>query len=272
MDLYYNDQKVASLPIEPTSTIGQVKEILRNWLTPQGVTKYTISLRFNNGTGLSTSVFEVDTYDAMDFQAQAELLTGGSIMVNVSQINPTTQTTAALPQAAQQTAPTKHTGVYDAVTLKALTVAKLKVILREQKKKVGGRKQELIDRILGVATAPVAKKTQVPPVQQTQVPNQQVPNQQPQTQQQVPNQQVPPVETQTYNVVPIYAIKDDNDNYTGFTSKEDALRWWVESELPTTDTILDVNEPINYEGDVEQEIIEEAMENEEYFIVEINMR
>ena len=63
--------------------MGQLKKILSDWLIPQGVTNYTIKLLFNNGTELSNVVFQSNTYDNIDFKAQANLLLGGSIRVEV---------------------------------------------------------------------------------------------------------------------------------------------------------------------------------------------
>ena len=82
MDLYYNDQKVSVLSIEPTSTVGQVKNILNDWLVPQGITNYNVKIIFNDGSELSPSVFQSDKYNNINFQQQALLLSGGSIHVN----------------------------------------------------------------------------------------------------------------------------------------------------------------------------------------------
>ena len=93
MDLYYNGQKLSSLNIDPTMTVGSLKNILRNWLVPQGVTNYTVGLRFNNNTDLAPVVFESNQYDNINFVNYTPLLNGGSIFITtVRQPDPTPPT------------------------------------------------------------------------------------------------------------------------------------------------------------------------------------
>ncbi len=82
MDLFYNQQKISQLPITGETTIGQIKKTLHDWLAPQGITSYSIRIFFSNGTELSNVVFQTNTYDASNLQAQAQLLLGGSIHIN----------------------------------------------------------------------------------------------------------------------------------------------------------------------------------------------
>ena len=89
MDLWFNNQKVSSIDIQPTTTIGQLKLTLENWLKPQGYTNYQIRVVFNNNTELPGIVFDSITYDQVNFHAQANLIKGGKIYVTATkQIKP----------------------------------------------------------------------------------------------------------------------------------------------------------------------------------------
>lgn len=83
MDLYYNDQKISTVPIIGQTTIGQIKKMISDWLVPQGITNYVVRLFFNNNTELSSVVFTTNTYDGSNLVAQEALLPGGSIRVNL---------------------------------------------------------------------------------------------------------------------------------------------------------------------------------------------
>jgi len=152
MDLYYNDAKLAILPIYPTTTVGELKQILANWLIPQGVTDYKVRLFFNNGTELAAVVFQSNAYDAINFESQANLLKGASVQVITKVTTPT------------------EVGGKSREELNLLTIPKLKDILKELGVKTSGNKQELIERILSAPgnktvthtspkTPPAAEKT-----------------------------------------------------------------------------------------------------------------
>jgi len=102
MDLFYNQQKISQLPVTGETTIGQIKKTLNDWLVPQGITSYSVRLFFSNGTELSNVVFQTNTYDASNFQAQAALLLGGSIHINTqpAPVPAATTPAAAVPVAA----------------------------------------------------------------------------------------------------------------------------------------------------------------------------
>lgn len=286
MDLYYNENKVASLPISGGTTIGDLKQILSNWLVPQGVTNYTVRLFFNNGTELSAVVFQSNTYDAMNFAAQANLLNGGSVKVNTEA--PKAPSPAKVPKAVSPlTSPTKVVGTGKTrEELNTLKIPELKEILKGLGAKTSGNKQELIERILSGAP-PKAGKAGRPPKSPKVSPKSPKLPKSPKVQNvmaqvpvmtQLPAMKLGVLETLAeMPAVPegtIYVIKDDDDNYTGFTSKESALRWWLENELPNTDIDIDelgLSDPIDYEDPDEQELIEQAMEGEEYDIFEVQM-
>ncbi len=88
MDLHYNDQKVASLPVDPLLTVGGLKRILSNWLVPQGVTNYKVRFHFNNGTELAPVVFDSNQYDTINFVAHTNLLNGSKIYITTQEIKP----------------------------------------------------------------------------------------------------------------------------------------------------------------------------------------
>ncbi len=282
MDLYYNNQKVGGLPVDPITTIGQVKTILSDWLVPQGVANYTVRLVFNNGSELSSVVFTNDTYDAMNFQDQASLLPGGAIYVNtvpvpapvpepvpVSQPVPVPSPkpiAAALPTAAPSPRPmtvsTTHEGLIK------LKIPELKEILRARKLKLTGKKQELIDRILGETVLKpeptVGIVVPTPTVSTPAVPTPTVPT---------PAVPTPTVPTPDVPAVPeaiIYAIKD-GDDYTGFKSKEAALRWWLNKHPLLELEIIGLYEPIDFDDEDEQDLIIQAMEDDDYSLVDIIM-
>jgi len=103
MDLIYNGQKVSQLPVTPQTTVGQIKETLKNWLVPQGVTNYTIRLFFNNNVPLSDVVFQTNTYDGTNFEAQKDLIGGGSI--HITPVVSTVPAPSPKPATPVQTAP-----------------------------------------------------------------------------------------------------------------------------------------------------------------------
>ena len=130
MDLYFNDAKISAMEIAPTTTIGQLKQTIDNWLVPQGVTKYTIALLFSNGAAMAKEVFAIDTYDGANFESQASFLNGGQIQVHsviapspapVQQQQIQTNTTAAFqpvqgtnqPQPTQQPAQIVEVFIFD---------------------------------------------------------------------------------------------------------------------------------------------------------------
>lgn len=324
MDLYYNEQKVASLPVTPEFTIGHIKTILRDWLTPQGVTQYSVRLLFNNGTELSSVVFETDTYNDMNFQAQATLLAGGSIHVLpvpqpkvVTPASPvpspkvvtTTTQTATLPSAVSPT-PTEYT----ITTLNALKIPELKNILKNKGLKLSGKKAELIDRILGTVTQAAAPKLGVAqsPINQTEVPNSGV-VQSPINKPAIPEVPLLPAASPISPMSPlgplatdfpdpfagtspltiespltigvpeipdyedergervIYIIKDDNDDYMGFTTKTRALRYWVNNEFGGDVEDIGLYEPIDYDDDDVQESIEQMMEDADYSLISVDI-
>lgn len=81
MDLYYDGNKVSSIPIDATLTVGGLKKIINDWLIPQGIKDYSIKLVFNNGEEIAPVVFNTNNYDTVKFQAYSELLLGSSLYV-----------------------------------------------------------------------------------------------------------------------------------------------------------------------------------------------
>ena len=81
MDLYYKNQKVSTIQLLPGHTVGMVKQILHNWLAPQGITDYNIRIFFNDGTELAPVVLNSSQYDNVNFHAQSSILTGGKIYI-----------------------------------------------------------------------------------------------------------------------------------------------------------------------------------------------
>ena len=84
MDIYYNNKKVSSVPILPENTIGQIKTIIHNWLSP---IKYSLKLLFNDGVELSPLVFTTNNYDNVNFIQHASQLNGSSIFVIPQAVN-----------------------------------------------------------------------------------------------------------------------------------------------------------------------------------------
>lgn len=150
-DLYFNGTKITQVPIVGTTTVGELRQTINNWLVPQGVTEYTIKIILKEGTVIPEVVFQSDTYNAINFQAQVALLPGGSIQVNqpvpikVNTPNPTQPNpTQPNPTHVNTKEPTQHTEA----GLRRLKVTELKDILRNNRLKVGGNKADLITRIL----------------------------------------------------------------------------------------------------------------------------
>jgi len=88
MEVYYNNQKVSTHSLDPSTTVGGIKKIIKDWLAPQGINNYEIILYFNNGTQLAPIVFQTNQYDNINFVAQSNLLPGSKLYV----INTTTNT------------------------------------------------------------------------------------------------------------------------------------------------------------------------------------
>ena len=175
MDLYYNNQKIASLPVTGEWTIGRVKKTLSDWLTPQGITNYSVRLSFNDNTELSSVVFQTGQYDNMNFQAQAKLLKNGKIYIDLPQ--------AAQAVTAQDVAVTGTDGKkYSRTELEAMKIADLKELLKQRNQKVSGNKSELIERII----SETPKAARVTATATPQVPTKQI-----------PTKQMPPVVTAT---------------------------------------------------------------------------
>ena len=84
MNLWLNDIKVSTIEINPTTTISVLKNTLVTWLDKEGYRNYTFKLIFNNGEELSPIVFTSNNYDAVDFQAQNNLIGGGNIYVTAT--------------------------------------------------------------------------------------------------------------------------------------------------------------------------------------------
>ena len=250
MDLYYNNQKVASIPISAGNTIGQVKKILSDWLVPQGVTNYTIRLLFNNGTELSTVVFESNQYDTMNFQAQTNLLNGGQIHVMSKVSQAQVQQTEVKDDIKQTQVKDDIQREYTRDELNKMKIPELKDILKQQGKKISGSKTDLIDRIVGN-------------IQQTRV--QQAEVKQPEVKKTDIKRDLPKQVTGT-----VYAIKEDDD-YTGFTTKEDAYRWWLDKQTDVDLEEVGLFEPIDYDNEDEHELLEQLMDDNDAELIEITM-
>ena len=76
MDLYYNKQKISQIPLVSTTTIGELKQNIENWLIPQSVTKYTIRIFFSDKSELSPEVLNTNSYDHITFESRSHLLNG----------------------------------------------------------------------------------------------------------------------------------------------------------------------------------------------------
>jgi hypothetical protein len=84
MNLWLNDIKVSTIEINPTTTISVLKNTLVAWLDKEGYRNYSFKLIFNNGEELSPIVFTSNNYDAVDFQAQNNLIGGSNIYVTAT--------------------------------------------------------------------------------------------------------------------------------------------------------------------------------------------
>ena len=83
MDLYYNNQLISSISVLPEHTIAQLKQTIKNWLYPQGITNYKIRLIFNGNTELSPIVFDTNQYDNINFESKSDILIGGKIYITL---------------------------------------------------------------------------------------------------------------------------------------------------------------------------------------------
>jgi len=182
MDLYFDNKKVSTLPISPTTTIKQVKETIKNWLVPQGITVYSIKIVLNNGEEVPPMVFDTATYDHLNFQSKAALLPGGSVRVNRTNVPVKSPSPARSPARSPAPVPTPVRSQAPVPTpapvasvptteagLKNLKVTDLKTILSNMKQKTSGKKDELITRILSTqqlknSPASPAPSTQIYPV------------------------------------------------------------------------------------------------------------
>lgn len=81
MDLIFNNQKISTFSITPTTTVKIIKDTLNNWLIPQGIVNYSIRMILNNGVEISPVVFNTNTYDNIDFKSQYHMVNGGKIMI-----------------------------------------------------------------------------------------------------------------------------------------------------------------------------------------------
>ncbi len=81
MEVYYHKLKLFDFTILPVTTVGDVKNTLRNWLVPKGITDYSVKLYFSDGTQLSPAVFTTTKYDMNDFSDYQNNL-NGKIYVN----------------------------------------------------------------------------------------------------------------------------------------------------------------------------------------------
>lgn len=308
MDLYYDDQKVASLPVTGVTTIGELKRILRDWLHPQGITNYSVRLFFNNNSELSPVVFTGNDYDAMNFAAQANLLPGGSIKVNTlpspakvaKAPSPKQELSIKVPSPAKVAkAPSSvRAGVtYTSEQLSKMKNQELKDILKGLGSTTTGNKQDLIDRILAGGPPKASKgrprKAGSPKASPEKSPKVKTPEASP-MKPLVPIQPltglaplagVPPVSVpaalspleELGSAVEgsedvVYLIRDENDNYNAFRTREAALRWWIETEVQNTNVEYDeigLSDPPDFEDSDEQELIEQTMEDEGYDLLEV---
>ena len=81
MDLHFNAQKVSTLDVLPETTIGELKDVLKNWLFSQNIYKYSIVVQLNDGEFINPIVFSSNQYDNVCFSTQGHLLNGGRINV-----------------------------------------------------------------------------------------------------------------------------------------------------------------------------------------------
>ena len=81
MDILLNDQKVSSLSVVPLTKVGQVKDTLRNWLVPQGITNYNVRIFFSDGSELDPVVLNSSNYDNVNFESKKFLINGGRIII-----------------------------------------------------------------------------------------------------------------------------------------------------------------------------------------------
>ncbi len=152
MDLYVNNKIYGKIPVLPTTKVSDFKKILNDWLLPGGYYTYTVKIALNNGTEIPEMVFQTNQYDDMDFQAQAHLINGGAILVTIPVPIPI-PVPVTLPVTIPVTIPRLQTQNQEDLTM--LTIPELKELLRVKGLKVGGKKAELINRLLN----PEDKKT-----------------------------------------------------------------------------------------------------------------
>jgi SNF2 family DNA or RNA helicase len=82
MNLYYDDQYVGNITILPEYTLKQIKDMLRDWLSKNGINNYTTRIVLNDKTELNQIVFDTNQYDDVTFETYRNTLTGGYIIIN----------------------------------------------------------------------------------------------------------------------------------------------------------------------------------------------
>ena len=84
MDLYLNGSKHMTYDLTPEASVGQLKELLQNWLVDAGYSTYSIKFVFNNNQEMPAVVFSTNTYDKATFSKYANLLNGGRILITAT--------------------------------------------------------------------------------------------------------------------------------------------------------------------------------------------
>ena len=66
----------------PYTTVGQMKQSIKNWLSSKNISSYTIeSVTFSDGRVLTPVVLDTNTYDNVNFLGQAKILPGAQIVI-----------------------------------------------------------------------------------------------------------------------------------------------------------------------------------------------
>jgi len=66
----------------PYTTVGQMKDAIKNWLAGKYISSYTIeNVIFSDGSVLTPEVLLTNTYDNVNFLGQEKILPGAQIVV-----------------------------------------------------------------------------------------------------------------------------------------------------------------------------------------------
>lgn len=82
MDLYFEDKKITTITANYKYTVGYIKTVIKDLLSPQGVKNYAVNFVLNDNTEIDPIVFNTTQYDNISFHLQEHLLDGSKILVS----------------------------------------------------------------------------------------------------------------------------------------------------------------------------------------------